>query len=222
MSDRRLRELERTASQGDLGARARWLTEQLRRGALSPDRLELAAYLGDPAAGAVLERPPQAPARLVEWALGLGRYGQEWVVRALIEGARHTLPQLAQWFPDEHRPARALDVAEACLGDPTLESAVAAHEAAQEALGAVRGVTYGLVGRYRDGALPRRHITAVEYVAWACHDAADNAYRVASGDRDLEVSALPRLDRSRAAAGIEAAGTLRAVIERRLIERALG
>ena len=53
MTDARLRELERTAP-GDPAAGARLLQERLRLGALTRDRLELAAYAGDETARLVL------------------------------------------------------------------------------------------------------------------------------------------------------------------------
>ncbi len=50
MGDERLRRLERAAARGDLDGQARLLYERLRLGALCPERLAAAAFVGDPAA----------------------------------------------------------------------------------------------------------------------------------------------------------------------------
>ncbi len=59
MSDDDLRALERAAATGDVQDGARWLTARRRVGSLTAWWLELAAYLGDPAANVALlvERP---------------------------------------------------------------------------------------------------------------------------------------------------------------------
>jgi hypothetical protein len=67
MSDARLREMERRASTGSVEDKARVLTERLRAGTLTRERLELAAYCGDPVAWLVA--PPsrvKAPAKQPE------------------------------------------------------------------------------------------------------------------------------------------------------------
>ncbi|MCO5171415.1 MAG: hypothetical protein M9894_34365 [Planctomycetes bacterium] len=58
MSDARLRDRERDAGR-EVGGRAAWLAERLRRGEVDPDRVRLAAYLGDAAALGVLGGPPR-------------------------------------------------------------------------------------------------------------------------------------------------------------------
>lgn len=222
MGDGGLRRLERAAAQGDATARARWLAEQVRRGVLAPERVALAAYLGDPAARSLGSPPRRPPGGLAAWGAGLTRWGPEWVVRAVVAAARHALPDLLRWFPDESRPGEALEVAEACLLLPISnpERAVAAHAAAQEANASADQVRYHLIERF-----PREvrasEITAVEYAALACHDAADGVYRIASGEGPPDASVLDRLERSRIEAGLEGPGALRRAIQRPLVALAL-
>ncbi|RMG18989.1 MAG: hypothetical protein D6731_00530 [Planctomycetota bacterium] len=62
MADARERRWERAAAAGEPGAEGRLLAERVRRGRLSPRRLELLAVLGDPAACAARGAPaPRAP-----------------------------------------------------------------------------------------------------------------------------------------------------------------
>ncbi|MGE0710899.1 MAG: hypothetical protein AB7N76_16105 [Planctomycetota bacterium] len=97
MSDARLRELERQALT-DPEARAAWLAEQLRRQAISRERLELAALLGEPTVCAALARPAR---RLEpETCRRLAPYGPEATCRvgvalaAAVAGHDGPLPPL--------------------------------------------------------------------------------------------------------------------------------
>ncbi len=60
-----------------------YLDARRKRGELTRERLEVAAYAGSADARALLEHPPERPADLVEWVLGLGRWGSSWPLRAL-------------------------------------------------------------------------------------------------------------------------------------------
>ncbi|MGE0713258.1 MAG: hypothetical protein AB7N76_35990 [Planctomycetota bacterium] len=91
--DERSRELERRSrAAGAPEDEEAWLRARLREGALSPERLELAAFLGHgPARAALgLEGPaPELP--LVTWAARLADFGQEATVRASLAAGRATL-----------------------------------------------------------------------------------------------------------------------------------
>lgn len=75
--------------------RALWLRERVRQGELDQDRVRLAAYCGDAAAGELLG-PGSLDAlfgtvgmcSLWAWAPGLVRYGREVAVRAVVAAAR--------------------------------------------------------------------------------------------------------------------------------------
>lgn len=108
MADARARALERAADGGDPEARARWLTEQVRRGALAQDRLRLAAWAGDVGARLVLGLPRVAtPAlALVPWVDALRPFGNPALLRAgvaALGAARPTLeghPPVLAWHDD--------------------------------------------------------------------------------------------------------------------------
>lgn len=77
MSDQRVRELERRWREtGAVVDRAAWLRERLRAGELEPARVELAAWVGDEAAQALV---PEAstPGSLEDLSRGLARWGEE-------------------------------------------------------------------------------------------------------------------------------------------------
>lgn len=112
MSDRRLRELERRAAQGDLEAEGQLLNERVRAGELTRDQVELLAYLqypgawsalgwrvigysGDPSEScysAIFGTPKgqhEIRLRPRDWGLGLERWGREASLRAGSAAARH-------------------------------------------------------------------------------------------------------------------------------------
>lgn len=66
MTDEALRRLERAAQAGDAEAAVQLLRARIRAGALSTERVALAAHVGDPIARAVLGDAPE----LVRWELG--------------------------------------------------------------------------------------------------------------------------------------------------------
>jgi len=84
MGDQDRRELERALAGGeDLAARVGLLTARVRAGELTPDRLRLAAHLGDPAAREAAGAPPP-PADLYAWLADLRDFGQEAWARTLL------------------------------------------------------------------------------------------------------------------------------------------
>jgi hypothetical protein len=102
VADARLRMLERRAAGGDVEARWLLLSERVRVGTLAPERLELAAYLGEEAA--VLARPdaPRGPGlSFGHWLAGLEGWGLRLVLWALGEAAAACLPALQAQFADD-------------------------------------------------------------------------------------------------------------------------
>lgn len=61
MADEERRAWQRAAASGDPEARARWFASLLRAGEVDAERLRLLAWLGDPAAEAIVGRPPEPP-----------------------------------------------------------------------------------------------------------------------------------------------------------------
>lgn len=114
MSDAEMRELERRAAQGDLEAAARGLLVRLRRAGLLPERVRLAACLGDPAARLALgpaappdgfEAPGDDLGGRTALAVELEKNGKEAGVRAALAVAEWALPR---WHrPREGEPAVA-------------------------------------------------------------------------------------------------------------------
>jgi len=90
MPDDEARQLERDAAHGDLATRARALTQRVREADLSPDRLRVAAALGDPASRIAAGEDPAAEDTLTlrEWVEGLWEIEAEAGVRAALTLAR--------------------------------------------------------------------------------------------------------------------------------------
>jgi len=134
MSDATRRDLERRlARDDDLGTRARLLRERARQGRLDPDRLRLAAWVGDPAALAAVEgeTPPDPGADPRAWAAGLAGFGpRAWarVVLALARTLRRRLPA-GGWTGDVLERLR--EAVDAALG--VLEAGEAGPEPARRA-----------------------------------------------------------------------------------------
>lgn len=88
MADGRLRELERRWQQsGSVQDEAAYLLERVREGDLTKERLELAAYLGYPAASSgvgVRAHDPQSLEDFVDFARGLKRFERQAKVRAAL------------------------------------------------------------------------------------------------------------------------------------------
>jgi hypothetical protein len=153
VADARLRALSRAADQGDVEARARLLALRLRTGDLERAALEVAAYVGDPAARLVLG--PEAPdlptvairsARAApelnqrRWITGLRAYGKPWLVRAALAVAHDRAGAWAEWDAADERPRRALDSAAEWLACPCDEHVRAADVAHHAALGAAQAL----------------------------------------------------------------------------------
>ncbi|RMG09324.1 MAG: hypothetical protein D6731_19965 [Planctomycetota bacterium] len=96
MADARERSWERCAAAGDELAAVRWAVERLRRGALDPRRLRLAARLGDPLARRLVGGGAPPPPDLEALLRSLGRWdGTPWG-RAAVAAAEAALPH---WEP---------------------------------------------------------------------------------------------------------------------------
>jgi hypothetical protein len=172
VSDARLRQLQRDAATGDLAARARLLTERVRIGDLAPDRLQLAAYLGDEAAEEALGQRPHVPPTITvgRWVRGLARptVGEgwpEWAAQAYAlaaaAAARSVLPCFAGRDPvAATRAVEALDAWIACPCDEHgRASAAAASHVPQPPPGpaglfASRGVRFAGLAVLRAAAIP--------------------------------------------------------------------
>lgn len=120
MSDVRLRQLERDAITGEVGARVRLLRERARAGTLDLERLRLGAWLGDAdarealgaadydafarghAATSRLEvgSAPTVGAALGAFVLGLERWGKVACVRAAITAGHAGLRASGSSLPD--------------------------------------------------------------------------------------------------------------------------
>lgn len=136
MSDDRLRELERVARENpdDVGAAAAFLREQLRSGVIERERVALAAHLGHAGARAALgDQAPPAPEDEEQLALGLLPYGRAVCTRAAVALARERLPDWERVLPDDLRPRRALEAAEAWLASPGEETVRVAEETSEAA-----------------------------------------------------------------------------------------
>lgn len=136
MSDQRRRRLERAAAAGDLEASAALLIERVRAGDLAPDRLELAAHLGDPAAVQALGRDPLRPPTITiaRWVRGIhparerqAPWAREAFARAASAAARTTV----DCFDERSRVAAvaALDALDAWIACPCDEHASATTRA---------------------------------------------------------------------------------------------
>ncbi len=116
MSDRQIRELERAAQSGDLCAEFSALRERVRAGLLTWDLLDLAAYLGHPAAqkltGRALVKRGDCAVDILGCFAELQAWGDEVRLRALAAVGRAALKagQHASWQgkPWQHLRGRAL------------------------------------------------------------------------------------------------------------------
>ncbi|MCO5169417.1 MAG: hypothetical protein M9894_23990 [Planctomycetes bacterium] len=137
MADTTRRDLERRARQGDPTAAARALSARVRAGALTDERLRLAALVGDAAARLALgPAAPAEPADADGLAAALQGFGVEAVVRATVAATRAVTAVAdprAGW--DLARARRAMDAAEAwlaCPCDAHVEAARAVGQAGDE------------------------------------------------------------------------------------------
>ena len=128
MSDSRQRNLERVFGE-DVEADASWLRQRLRAG-FDPERVALAAHLGDSASRVALEREAPAHTDLLGWVRDLepwGGLGVQAGVRAAIAAGRRLLPCWDQLRPNDPRPHERLAAAEAWARCPCFEHACAAR-----------------------------------------------------------------------------------------------
>lgn len=135
MSDERLRELERRWREcGSVEDEAAYLRERVRVGELTKERLELAAYCGEPGAQLAADLRLDVPLDWRSWALGLERWGA-WVgLHAYLAAYRNvTLPIYLsdQSLASSSYPAWATQFIariQAYLGNPTPKELEAACE----------------------------------------------------------------------------------------------
>ena len=140
MTDSHLRELERRfRASASVEDEAAWLRARVQAGELSQERLELAAYLGHPAAGAPPGNPdltwtPENQAPTWRWAEGLARWGVEAQTRAAVAATRQALRFWEAGDPLDYRPHVAVELAERWILTPeaaNLDAQLAqAHESA--------------------------------------------------------------------------------------------
>lgn len=118
--DVRLRAFDRAAASDDLQALARRLVERVRAGALTQDRLDLAAYLHDPAASLVAPHV-HAPTDVVEWLATLGEVrGLPLVLWIMVGVLMDRVEAGASSVPEDHARDLAASV-HAWVLDPTPE-----------------------------------------------------------------------------------------------------
>lgn len=98
MADGRLRQLERTAWQGDSQAQVRLLLQRVRVGDLPRHSLALAAYLRHtPACEAVGKGPSPIP-DLPSWVEGLEPWGRDTCARAAVRAASMVRGPFENWL----------------------------------------------------------------------------------------------------------------------------
>ena len=142
MSDEELRELERRFREtGSVEDHVAYLKGRLRAGAVTPERLACAAFLGDAAAQQAVEARAPEPWELSDrdiWIARIKPVGKEALVRAVIAVSRRAL---AVWErgPDDRRPRAAVEAAEAWVRSPTEELRKAADAAYADADAAGNG-----------------------------------------------------------------------------------
>ncbi len=158
MSDADLRDLERRWKEsGGHDDAVRYLQSRLRASDLPRERVEVAAWLGHPAACAVLG--DDAPSGIAPWDLracveALGRWGAPWVVR----GAAGVLERAFPLMEDRTDPRwvagvrTTLEAVRNVLACPCAEHRRAAHAAAGEASDTARAIEASI----GDKAIERR------------------------------------------------------------------
>lgn len=150
-TDSRIRELERKWKEsGSVEDEAAYLLERVRVGDLEKEKLELAAWLGQPAAEVVVSAPPkQAPLdysagpNLVEdqldEALQLWAVPDNVIALWTAECASKALPVLERELPREKRPRRAVEAAQAyALGSANRKEVQRVCRAAKKASEKIR------------------------------------------------------------------------------------
>lgn len=186
MSDARRRLLERAAAGGDPGAAARGLAEEVRRGALAPAHLRLAAYLGDERAVAALgsDTPDAAGAAALLVQLlderRLTAAGLRVAAHLGDPAARRAVEHEADPRPPEAVPLRSWALDGALLAEREVMARVAAE--------AARAVV-GRAARAGEGVLAL--LDAVD--AWVGCPCPDHAEAAAAARRSGQ-AALGELD----------------------------
>lgn len=129
MADQRLRALEREAARGDEVAAARLLSERLRRGDLTAERLRLAGYLGDSTARLALGPDVHEDQDVSAWTRGFDAWGAEVALRGVLALARAALPRCEARLTAPEVARAALATAEALLDAPSAEALAEARAA---------------------------------------------------------------------------------------------
>ena len=134
MSDQRDRALSREP-EGDVEARAAWLRARLRTNELSPSRVRLLAYAGDPGACLALGESagPDPLADPESFLIGLVELDLDAACRLALICARPLLSGLSLRAPWEQRPQEAVDAAWAWLETEDLAERGSARVAASQA-----------------------------------------------------------------------------------------
>ncbi len=116
MTDEELRRLERRWRKTNaLEDETRYLLERVRVGALTRERLELAAYCGHSGARRATAQTVGSGLDLLPWLLELQRRDPQAALRAAVTIGRLVLPVWESVFPLDPRPATALAAADAVL-----------------------------------------------------------------------------------------------------------
>ncbi len=159
MSDEKLRELERRFKEtGSVEDEAVWLKERVRVGDLTQERLELAAALGAVSAALAMDEPRQEPPEDRAALMSILREsGDGALARGAIAVARAVLPAWISAWPEDDRPVKAIEAAEAWLDCPCDKHAEESRVAGTEVYRTVGG-----------GGAP----LAAGYAARAAHHAA--------------------------------------------------
>lgn len=151
MADRQTRQLERlwkcsgAPEEGVIYFRAR-----MRAGDLSPDRLKLAAYLGDEAARRALGvSEVRIPPEIQRWVRVLACWGHEALIRTLLVTARWNLEKWEGLVWDR-RPRSAIESTEAWLRCPCPSHARVASASAGEASQALVDLSDVLIWYHKD------------------------------------------------------------------------
>jgi hypothetical protein len=176
MTDVRLRDAERRALSGSVEDQARALTERLRAGTLTRERLELAAYVGHEAAATaagwtghhVLDRGPHSMVKASDFFASQGGLTQEWgrswrqVFAAGLEEAR-AQAALSSWLSGLSRWSDIGPAPGWVLVRAAVAAARVAHKAAKRAASGPGGQSMSaLAAREALRASLRSAIAAVE------------------------------------------------------------
>ena len=149
MTDVRVRELERAATNGDGDAAVALLVQRVRTGALERKDLEIAAYFGDPVAERAVGSTFRVPKSPVQVLRTLARWGRAQLIvagRLLIAPALDVLG----WSTCHEREAQeAVNAAFDWVSCPCLLHARACERAAGRSRNVQSALTWVTVGTYR-------------------------------------------------------------------------